>query len=101
MRTITETWTVTYTVFDVGDKVTPTSASETWLEMGKVYTVTECHEPRNPGDSVTVFVEGVRQGGSAEYLRLVTEMPPPIQPNEEVINQWLGHNNTTKINKTE
>lgn len=72
MRTITVTWTETYTMLDIGDKVTPTSP-RSWLEMGKVYTVTECHEPTNPNDSVTVFVEGVRQGGSAEYLRVVTE----------------------------
>lgn len=42
--------------------------------MGKVYTVTECKEPKFAGDGVTVFVEGVRQGDSAEYLRLATEI---------------------------
>jgi hypothetical protein len=73
MRTITVTWTETYTVFDVGDKVTPTS-HRSWLDMGKVYTVTECKEPKFAGDGVTVFVEGVRQGDSAEYLRLATEI---------------------------
>ena len=66
----TFTWTETHSIYEVGDRVTPTSNRHE-LEMGKTYTVTECIEPCYAGDVVTVFVEGQETGVGGEYLTLV------------------------------
>jgi hypothetical protein len=66
MRVETITFEVSYKVFDVGEKVRP-SSNRCTLEPG-VYTVTSCVTPSFPGDYTIVFVEGHRTGVSAEYL---------------------------------
>lgn len=58
---------VEYKWFEVGEEVMPCSPRCS-LEMGKVYIVKGCHEPRYSGDDAFVFVEGKDTGVSAEYL---------------------------------
>jgi hypothetical protein len=66
MKWCKETFVVEYKMFDVGEKIKPTS-NRCPLEEG-VYTVVECHAPRFPGDDSVVFVEGRATGVSTEYL---------------------------------
>ena len=67
MQIKTKTFDITYTVFEVGERVTP-SSSRCPLDPG-VYIITRCIEPRSPGDDDSiVFVEGHDRGISAEYL---------------------------------
>lgn len=65
----TFTWTETHSIYEVGDRVTPTS-NRSKLEMGKTYVVTECIEPQYAGDVVTVFVEGEEIGVYGHWLTL-------------------------------
>jgi len=60
---------VQYKVFDIGERVTPTSP-RCPLDPG-IYTVTKYHGPRHEGDEVVVFVEGHKTGVSGEYLTSV------------------------------
>ena len=66
---------VQYKVFDIGERVTPTSP-RCPLDPG-IYTVTEYHRPRHEGDEVVVFVEGHKTGVSGEYLTSVDTVEKP------------------------
>jgi hypothetical protein len=67
MRYETETYTVRYKVFDVGELVMSTSPRCS-LEMGKIYRITRYKHPMYPGDSPIIFVEGRETGFLADYV---------------------------------
>lgn len=72
MRIETRAYEVSYRMFDVGERITPTS-NRCPLEMGEVYVVTGCSSPIHGGDDAVVFVEGRPYGVSTEYLTTVKE----------------------------
>ena len=76
---------VQYKVFDVGEKVTPTSP-RCPLDPG-VYTVTKCHKPLYEGDETVVFVEGHATGVSGEYLTSVEN--PAGRPDGDTLVEKL------------
>lgn len=81
MRRIKE-FTVEYNYFEPGSKITPTSR-RCPLEMGRVYVVEKCIEPRYAVDGCIVFVEGHKYGIDTEYLREATagegcRIPSPV-----------------------
>ncbi len=77
-----------FSMFIESEAVEFTIERDTWWEIYQ--SLPEQDEP--PPDILT-HREFVRK-----YRR---SAPDPRKPNMEVINQWLGHNNTTKLNKTE
>lgn len=67
MRTEKKTFEIAYTMFDVGEKVRP-SSKRCSLPDG-IYTVTECIAPiTSDQNSSVVFVKGHKYGISGEYL---------------------------------
>lgn len=66
MRIEARTFRVEYKMFDVGERIRPTS-SRCPLEPGE-YVVTSCVAPSSPGDDSTVFVEGEPWGVGTDYL---------------------------------
>jgi len=91
-RTIT--FEVTYNYFEPGTLVTPTS-NRCVVRPGFTYRVTECKEPRFPGDDCIVFVEGHGTGFSTEYLKEVTllENYDPQSPPEVIGWPHMGRVN--------
>jgi hypothetical protein len=69
MKKETITWTETFTIFEPGDRVKP-SSPRCSLADG-VYEVERCHVPMYAGDEVIVHLKGQPHGISGEYLVLV------------------------------
>lgn len=64
--------------YEPGDLITP-ACSQSMLDRGRVYRVVKFAVPAWSEDSGTVFVEGVRWGEHAEYVRL---------PNDEELDAY-------------
>ena len=70
MEIKTVTYTETYKMFEVGERIRPTSPRCS-LEPGE-YIVTKCIAPLFAGEESVVFVEGHKYGISTEYLEPVS-----------------------------
>ena len=71
MRMEQKTFTVEYRMFDVGERVRP-SSPRCPLRSG-IYVVSRCLAPMFAGEEATVFVEGREHGVSAQYLMAADE----------------------------
>ena len=72
MRIEEITWTEKYKMFEVGERIVPTSRRCS-LNPG-IYVVTKCVAPICAGDESVVFVEGRDTGISTEYVTAVQEI---------------------------